>query len=101
MKIASAINTNYSNRKQQNFGMILDFDEAAIRLLHRGWFNNIQGQVSGLRTRPGEELTIKGKGKGQNLCLQIPRYKNIYTIAQKDLGTKLLATLKRINNSYI
>lgn len=101
MKIANAMNTNYSNHKQQNFGMILDFDEAAIQLLNRAWFDNVQGQVFSLLTRTREELTIKGKGKGQNLYLQIPRYKKEYKIAKNDMGAKLLATLRRINNSYI
>lgn len=101
MKIANAVNANYSNRKQQNFGMKLDFDDAAIQLINRGWFDNIQSQVYGLCTRTGEELTIKGKVEGEKLRLQAPRYKKPFIIAKNDIGKKLLVTLKQINNSYI
>lgn len=104
MKIIQLGNVNYFNYQQQNFGMKLDFDEAAVKLLHPIWFHNVEGLVSDLKTRRGEELTVKGTGKGQKIELKFPDCKKIYTIvkkAKKNMSVELLTTLRRINSTYI
>lgn len=106
MKISNAVNTNYSNPKPQNFGMKLDFDKAAVRMLGEKQYNSLAQSVKPWIVNEAKELTIIGKGAKNKIILKIVGTNEKRKVTQRknssvDLWSLLLATLKRINNACV
>lgn len=60
MKVMNVGNTHYSNSKQQNFGMVLNFTVDAKKLFSPDALNTVISTVAPLRTSKGEELFVNG-----------------------------------------
>lgn len=106
MKITNVGKTNYSNQKLQNFGMILDFDEAAVRMLGEKQYSSLAQSVKPWIVNEAKELTIIGEGTKDKIILKIVGTNEKREVTQRknssgDLWSLLLATLKRINNACV
>jgi len=61
MKVMNVGNTNYSNKNQQSFGMILDFTPKAKELFKPNEFEEIEKEAAKLKMKDGWDLLVKGK----------------------------------------
>lgn len=111
MKIVNVGNKNYSNQKPHNFGMKLDFDEAAIKLLHREFFDDTREFFKYHRLKNGKRLTIKGTGVGERIVLEVMGRDATYNVSnvqglnsfdcnRRTLNGKLRYALTKINEMF-